>query len=330
MAKKNSSSAADDLIKSLLDDVNEDDSSSSEADAFGEFETVAPTASVQFPDGLAAVKHNKNKSEKFNESAESDMQPLFPEAKKAALNVESKAIQDDKTIPLKLSPQLAYKPESIYPEPRFSSGAGPGSSVVTHMDASLLQAENLRIAQSRILQLEDEVDRLRRDHEEVSSAADTVKNRSDEMMIRIQDLERERDEVRENSETELMILKGQLDFKEKELAKALQKVDDLEIRLKNDFRKIRVRERELENRLELVRAEKSTLVRSKDDSILDLKRRVDQLQHEIENYRDKCLELNKTLESQKEQFKRTARALKMALTNLEVKDDDVIPLKKAE
>lgn len=201
---------------------------------------------------------------------------------------------------------------------------------MTHMDASLLQAENLRIAQSRILQLEEEVDRLRRDHEEVSSAADTVKNRSDEMMIRIQDLERERDEIRESGETELMILKGQLDFKEKELVKSLQKVEELEIRLKNDFRKIRVRERELENRLELVRAEKSTLVRSKDDSILELKRRVDQLQHEIENYRDKCLELNKTLDSQKEQFKRTARALKMALTNLEVKDEDVIPLKKAE
>ncbi len=315
MAKKKSSSAADDLIKSLIDDVNEDDSSSSEGHDFSDFQTSAPTSSVQFPVGLDSEKDKKNET---NEQV-----PPYPfeKSKKIVKNIETKVIQDDKTIPLKLAPTPFYKPE---PSP------GMGSSVVTHLDASLMQAENLRIAQNRILQLEEEVDRLRRDHEEVSSAADAVKSRGDEMLIRIQALERERDEVRESSETELMILKGQLNFKEKELAAALQKVDDLEVRLKNDFRKIRVRERELENRLELVRAEKSTLVRAKDDSILDLKRRVDQLQHEIENYRDKCLELNKTLESQKEQFKRTARALKMALTNLEVKDEDVIPLKKAE
>ncbi len=324
MAKKKGSSAADDLIKSLIDDVNEDDSSSSEGHEFADFDTVAPTSSVQFPVGLDSGKNSKAQDNRdMNASSSEEAIPPFPmsHSKKNIKNIETKVIQDDKTIPLKLAPTPMYKPEPV---------AGLGSSLSTHMDASLLQAENLRIAQSRILQLEEEVDRLRRDHEEVSSAADAVKTRGDEMLIRIQSLERERDEVRENSETELMILKGQLGFKEKELNQALQKIDDLDVRLKNDFRKIRVRERELENRLELVRAEKSTLVRAKDDSILDLKRRVDQLQHEIENYREKCLELNKTLESQKEQFKRTARALKMALTNLEVKDEDVIPLKKAE
>ncbi len=320
MAKKNSSSAADDLIKSLLDDMNGDDSSSSEAEEFSEFETAAPTASAQFPVGL---DHNKVP----NEEAESTVPPFSKERpRKKHENVNA---SDEKTVPLKAVPSPLFK-EPIYPESKPYETKGAGSSIMASLDTSLLQAENLRIAQTRILQLEEEVDRLRRDHEEVSSAADTVKSRSDEMVIRIQELEREQVDIRESSETELMILKGQLNFKEKELTTALYKIDDLEVRIKNDFRKIRVRERELENRLELVRAEKATLVRAKDDSILDLKRRVDQLQHEIDNYRDKCLELNKSLDSQKEQFKRTARALKMALTNLEVKDEDVIPLKKAE
>ncbi len=324
MAKKKSSSAADDLIRNLLDDVNGDDSSLPEGSAFSEFDTKAPTSSVQFPVGLAPQKIEKNE-------AEPATTPMFGEQpKKPNVSAETKVIPDDKTIPLKMAQYPSYQPEPLFQEARPSATHGGGSSLRTSLDASLLQAESLRIAQSRILQLEEEVDRLRRDHEEVSSAADTVKTRSEAMTIRIQDLEREKDEIRQSSETELLILKGQLSFKEKEVATAQQKIEDLEIRLKNDFRKIRVRERELENRLELVRAEKSTLVRSKDDSILDLKRRVDQLQHEIENYRDKCLELNKTLESQKEQFKRTARALKMALTNLEVKEEDVIPLKKAE
>ena len=327
MAKKNSSSAADDLIKSLLDDMNGDDSSSSEADEFSEFETVAPTASAQFPVGL-----DKNKVP--DEKSEDTIPPFSKERPRKKFenvqeNIQPSHASDEKTVPLKAVPSPLFK-EPIYPESKPYETKGAGSSIMASLDTSLLQAENLRIAQTRILQLEEEVDRLRRDHEEVSSAADTVKNRSDEMVLRIQELEREQVDIRESNETELMILKGQLNFKDKELTTALYKIDDLEVRLKNDFRKIRVRERELENRLELVRAEKATLVRAKDDSILDLKRRVDQLQHEIDNYRDKCLELNKSLDSQKEQFKRTARALKMALTNLEVKDEDVIPLKKAE
>ena len=103
-----------------------------------------------------------------------------------------------------------------------------------------------------------------------------------------------------------------------------------ETRLKNDFKKIRVKERELENRLELARAEKAALLRSKDEYILDLKRKIDQLQSELDNYRSKVLELNKNLDSNQEQFKRTVRALRLALTNLEHKEGEPFPLKKAE
>jgi hypothetical protein len=127
-----------------------------------------------------------------------------------------------------------------------------------------------------------------------------------------------------------MILKGSLRYKEEEAIKARVKIDELETRLKSDFKKIRVRERELENRLELLRAEKVALVRSKDDYILDQKRKIEQISQELDNYRNKCLELNKALEANQDQFKRTERALRLALTNLEVKEESLMPIKKAE
>lgn len=209
-------------------------------------------------------------------------------------------------------------------------GARGVANVLTSVDASLAQAESLKLAQQRILDLEKEVELLRAENEELASAGEIIRNRTDELAVRISGLEKEKLEVQESAQSEILVLKGNLQFKETEVAKARVKVDELETRLKSDFKKIRVRERELENRLELLRAEKSALVRSKDEYILEQKRKIDQLSQELDNYRKKCLELNKAIEANQDQFKRTERALRLALTNLEAKEDSAVPLKKAE
>lgn len=209
-------------------------------------------------------------------------------------------------------------------------GSRGAANVMTSVDASLAQAENLKIAQQRILELEKEVEHLRGENEELASAGEIIRNRTDELTVRISSLEKEKQELQESAQSEILILKGNLQYKENEVAKARIKVEELETRLKSDFKKIRVRERELENRLELLRAEKSALVRSKDEYILEQKRKIDQLSQELDNYRKKCLELNKTIEANQDQVKRTERALRLALTNLEAKEESLAPLKKAE
>lgn len=212
----------------------------------------------------------------------------------------------------------------------FRGSSRGAANVLTSIDASLAQAENLKLAQQRILELEKEVEFLRAENEELASAGEIIRSRTDELGIRITSLEKEKEEIRESAQSELLILKGNLQYKENEVAKARVKVEELETRLKSDFKKIRVRERELENRLELLRAEKAALVRSKDEYILEQKRKIDQLGQELDNYRRKCLELNKAIEANQEQVKRTERALRLALTNLEAKDENLVPLKKAE
>ncbi|WP_413613144.1 hypothetical protein [Bdellovibrio sp. HCB-110] len=209
-------------------------------------------------------------------------------------------------------------------------GSRGSANVMTSVDASLAQAENLKLAQQRILELEKEVEHLRGENEELASAGEIIRSRTDELTVRISSLEKEKQEIQESAQSEILILKGNLQYKENEVAKARIKVDELETRLKSDFKKIRVRERELENRLELLRAEKSALVRSKDEYILEQKRKIDQLSQELDNYRKKCLELNKTIEANQDQVKRTERALRLALTNLEAKEENLVPLKKAE
>lgn len=209
-------------------------------------------------------------------------------------------------------------------------GSRGSANVMTSVDASLAQAENLKLAQQRILELEKEVEFLRAENEELASAGEIIRSRTDDLTVRISEIEKEKIEMQESAQSEILILKGNLQYKENEVAKARIKVEELEARLKSDFKKIRVRERELENRLELLRAEKSALVRSKDEYILEQKRKIDQLSQELDNYRKKCLELNKTIEANQDQVKRTERALRLALTNLEAKEENLVPLKKAE
>ncbi len=210
---------------------------------------------------------------------------------------------------------------------RGNKSSGPS---MTSIDASLVQAENLRLAQQRILELEKEVEHLRSENEELASAGQIFHTRMEEMALKVTQLERERVEDQESARAEMLLLKSSLQHKETEVAKARVKVEDLETRLKSDFKKIRVRERELENRLELLRAEKAALVRSKDEYILEQKRKIDQFSQELDNYKKKCLELNKIIEANQDQVRRTERALRLALTNLEAKEENLVPLKKAE
>ncbi|MBC7466873.1 MAG: hypothetical protein H7256_12850 [Bdellovibrio sp.] len=196
-------------------------------------------------------------------------------------------------------------------------------------EASLGQAENLRIAQEKILQLERENEKLRSQNDELISASDIIKERSDLLTAQITEFKNDKEGLEESFKNEVALLKGHLHRKETEFQKAQIKVDDLESRLKFDMKKIRVRERELENRLELIRAEKNAVTKSKDEQILDLRRKMDVLQMEVDSYRQKCVDLNKLLENNQDSFKRTTRALRLAMANLELQEENKVSVNVA-
>lgn len=197
------------------------------------------------------------------------------------------------------------------------------------IDASLAQAENLRMAQNRILDLEKEIERLRQENDEILTASEIMRTKAEEYTLRISSIEKELSESKIDFKNELAIVKGNLSFKESDNQKLKMKVDELELRIKTDFKKIRIRERELENRLELVKAEKQAVAKSKDELLLDLQRKNDQAKGEIDNYREKVQELNKSLENTQSQIKMTVRALRIALSHIEDKSDTATPIKKA-
>ncbi len=204
----------------------------------------------------------------------------------------------------------------------------------TGFEAQFVQSENLKISQQRIVELEKENEKLRKENEMLASANELAKQKNEELLIKSQAIERHKSELKEANESELRIFKEGLLAKDNEISRLKTKIEELEVRLANDLRKIRVRERELENRLDLMKLEKNALMRSKDESILELKRRCEIYETEIQSFQNKVLELNRKIEANQDQFGRTVRALRIALTNLEVNENTssitLAPMKKAE
>jgi chromosome segregation ATPase len=189
------------------------------------------------------------------------------------------------------------------------------------IEADLKQSENLKMAQARILELESSIESLRLENENLTAAQQVAQEREEDFSVKLQNLERSRIEIREQWTQEIAIFKDNLNSRDTEVQRLRTRIDELENRLQSDLRRVRVRERELENRLEIGKNDKIAIVKSKDETILDLKRKMDQLYSDLEKYKQKCLELSYKIDLNNEQFGRTIRALRIALANLEAAEE---------
>lgn len=243
----------------------------------------------------------------------------LPTKSKTVEKSEKTHVVNPRTAPTEVTPSVGK-----YAVRTYHSGALGGA------EAALAQSENLRIAQEKILDLEKEIERLRTQNEELAAAGETLRRRADELLARAESVEARFQQMSEVHREEKEILLKNAEGKERESAELRLKIEELETRLSTNIQKIRVRERELENRLELVKMESSAIIRSKDEIVLDLKRQLDQLNLEIENYRAKGQELNRMLGDKQDILRRTVKTLRLALSMLEGGEEQDIPVKKAK
>lgn len=211
------------------------------------------------------------------------------------------------------------KDNPVAPEtPRPQSGSSRMSS-----HTPLQQSENLRLAQTRISQLETEIDQLRAENERLLAAGETFQRRASELTTKLEKIESQYKEKMEIYQDEKRHLEVLAQGKTQEVQGLKSKIEELELRLQSDLKRVRVRERELENRLEILKVEEVAVLRSKDEMILGLKRKIDDLTFEMDNYRAKNRDLAQHVEAQQDRIRRTVKALRLALTLLE--GDTVAP-----
>lgn len=235
---------------------------------------------------------------------------------------------------LKTIVKMRDRPVSTEPKPMAGSKMSPAQFAVqgasyTSPDIALKQSENLRIAQGRISDLDHELEDLRRENEQLASAGETLRRRADELLSKVENFELVQKELERIHSEEKKVYRGQLQAKERDNVDMRGRLEEMESRLENNFKKIRVRERELEHRLEIVRMESQTLVATKDKMILELKRQIDQIALEGDYAKQKSQEMFNQYKEKQETIRRVVRALRIALTILEG-DEDSAGVGKAE
>jgi hypothetical protein len=270
----------------------------------GEHEPTVRLGQSEIPKSAPTYKLEEPASDPFQDSG---LDRLMPTEIKTGLKAQSKQRQA--------------------PEPMKSSI--PLGSAFSSAEATLKQSESLRIAQSRITELEQELERLRRENEQLSTAGETLRRRTDELLSKTENMEIQLKEAEKIHDEEKKVFRGQLQQKDREALELRGRIEEMEGRLESNFKKIRVRERELEHRLEIIKMESATLVSTKDKMILELKRQIDQLRHENDFGKQKAQELFSQFKDKQDTIRRVVRALRIALTILEG-DEDSGASKKGE
>jgi hypothetical protein len=97
-----------------------------------------------------------------------------------------------------------------------------------------------------------------------------------------------------------------------ELKDSQEKYESLRVRVRKDIRRIRENERELEARLELSRKDAETLIRARDDKVLELQRKIDALEFDLDQVQDSRVQAQMEAEKYLVRLSRVSRALRIA------------------
>lgn len=199
------------------------------------------------------------------------------------------------------------------------------------VESVLKQTEHLRMAQEKINDLEKEIEDLRRENDELLSVADTFRRLSDERYEQLEKFRAEVNGLKKHYEEEVSIRTQSLMEKDRQINELKQVNSDLKVKVETNFKQIRKRERDLEYRLELAKVEEEALLKSKDKTILDLRRKTDKMEQDVIAYREKAKEHYQKLQQQQQTVRSAVRALRIALAGLEGDFGvDFEVLKKAE
>ena len=229
------------------------------------------------------------------------------------------------------------------PAPKEEASLEPEATPEPVVDEPIIiTPEEQRVAeafnQTELARLQGTIRQLREEREELLKEIHELKTDSklgdqerlglqaelDEAKIEIQILKkRSHDEVDE--------LKYQLRLSEEkkqifeERSRSVQKeFDRLNQKVRIDINQVKQREKELESQLELVTMDSQSQVKSRDMKILDLKRKIDALEFNMENASIREIKSREDKEKVEERLEKIMRTLRGSLKSLESDVDDSV------
>lgn len=198
------------------------------------------------------------------------------------------------------------------------------SAVFNEVSQLVGGAEAISVAQAKIKELESERDQLRSEVDKLKVSFEALERSSRQLQDQLDQVNKKHREKIEIQEDEKAVLRERLSAKEKEVLQLTKKAEDLQWRFESDLLKVRVKEREYENKNIVIKAEAIAVAKSKDEMILDLKAQVDQLHFEINQFKNRIKENDKI---QKELEERQTKALKALRVSMGILENEITEVK---
>lgn len=189
-----------------------------------------------------------------------------------------------------------------------------------------IREEQLEIAEGEREEQARENERLQKEAHQLQLKLREFEHMHDELNKKLQQMEESKSEAdrkltqeREAAERDSKLHAERVKGLETQIAEAGEKYENLRGRVRKDIRKIRENERELEARLELARKDSETLLQARDVKVLELQRKIDALEFDLDQVQDSRVQAQIEAERYLAKLSRVARALQIA--NHMIEDD---------
>ncbi|MCF8059763.1 MAG: hypothetical protein K9K67_10725 [Bacteriovoracaceae bacterium] len=191
---------------------------------------------------------------------------------------------------------------------------------------SLNEGEAVRL-QATIRQLREEredllkdIQNLKKENKLVEQDNLGLKAELDEAKIEISILKKRHGSELDEMKYRLRLTDEKKLYSEEKARKLQKEFDRLQSKVRIDFNHIKQREKELESQLELVKMDSESQVQSRDKKILELKRKIDQLEFNMENV---VIREQKSRDDKMKVEERLERIMKTLRGSIEVLEDDI-------
>jgi predicted nucleic acid-binding Zn-ribbon protein len=183
--------------------------------------------------------------------------------------------------------------------------------MLREQDVAIL-SNQLKSARDQISQLEkklrDELGRSGELDHTVSEHQKRIEEFEKEKALALQGLQSEIDELRFQNKTK----SDKARLLESKVNEATEEIERLKERVRSDIRKIRVREKELENKLEIVRKDSEALITARESKIMELKRKIDLLEFNIDLLQDQNAREKENSTQLRERLAKAAQVVRVA------------------
>lgn len=223
------------------------------------------------------------------------------------------------------APEPALKAKKPKKAREAAAGGGDDNSDIDILRKYLaIKEEQFEISDSERLELSRENERLQKDAQLLQSKLREFEHMHDELEKKIETMEQEKAEAsrqrireQEDIERNAKITGDRIKGLEHQVSEAGEKYENLRGRVRKDIRKIRENERELEARLELLRKDSSTLLQARDEKVLELQRKIDALEFDLDQIQDSRVQAQMEAERYLAKLSRVSRALQVATSMIE-------------